>query len=83
MSLLIDLTKSVRGKDIEKVSPRIQQARMGVCNACPHQNRTFKSCGGFLTGGKVIHEGEEKELCGCYLPDKTTYKDDGCPLGKW
>lgn len=83
MSLLIDLTKTVKGKDIEKVSPRIQQARMAVCNACPHQNKRFKSCGGLFTGGTVIHEGEQKELCGCYLPDKTTYKYDGCPLGKW
>jgi len=83
MSLLIDLTKTVKGKDIRKVSSEVQQQRMNVCDNCPYQNMRTRSCGGFLTGGKVIYEGEEKELCGCYLPDKTKYADDKCPLGKW
>lgn len=36
MSLLIDLTKSVRGKDISKVSDKKRLERTSICNECPH-----------------------------------------------
>lgn len=35
MSLLIDLTKSVRGKSIEKVSQENHAERVRICASCP------------------------------------------------
>lgn len=87
MSLLIDVVKKYQGKGIEKVSPSVQKQRISICESCPFMQVNkltgIRSCGGFLTGGTVDCNGEKKELCGCNVDDKTTYKDDGCPLRKW
>ena len=84
MSLLIDATKKVKGKSIEKSSIELQKHRVNICEYCPHLKwGIVRSCGTLFKGGKVIHEGEEKRLCGCNVDDKVKYKMDGCPLGKW
>ena len=83
MSLLIDLTKGVRGKDISKASPELREARLNICKSCPHLVKSTMSCGKVMRGGTVEHNGEKKELCGCIVTDKTRYADDACPLGKW
>lgn len=83
MSLLIDLTKSVRGKDISKVSNQVYAKRVETCAACPFLNKTTGSCGTLFKGGTVDYEGQQMELCGCIVKDKAKYADDGCPLGKW
>ena len=50
MSLLIDLTKSVRNKSIEKVSNAVHQKRVSICDTCPNKLMTGNcaSCGCFV-----------------------------------
>jgi hypothetical protein len=83
MSLLIDLTKTVQGKPIRKASETTRNLRLAKCKTCPHLVKATGSCGTLFKGGRVEHEGQEMELCGCIVSDKTKYADDGCPLGKW
>ena len=80
---LMNIVKTVKGKDITKVSPDLYDTRMRICENCPFFNKTTKSCGTLMVGGTVEYEGKEMELCGCHIPTKALYKDDGCPLGKW
>ena len=84
MSLLIDVTKKVQGKSIKKASPLLIAQRLQQCNNCEHRvDGMVRSCGKFLKGGAVKHNGEDAELCGCNIDDKVKYREDGCPLGKW
>lgn len=83
MSLLFDVIKKAQGKSIEKESNDLYNQRVSICNACPFQNVTTRSCGTLFVGGEVEYNGEKKELCGCRILDKAKYKDDHCPLGKW
>lgn len=84
---MFDLIKTVKGKDISKVSNDLYQTRLRICGNCPHFNTTTKSCGTLLKGCPKLNEDEcteeEKQLCGCHIPTKATYADDACPLGKW
>ena len=84
MSLLIDVTKKIQGKSIEKISIEEIEKRINTCEYCPHLSwGKIRSCGKLLRGGKVIHNDEEMKLCGCNIDDKVKYKNDKCPLGKW
>ena len=83
MSLLIDVVKSAQGKPTDKVSESVRNIRSSRCLNCPFMNKATGSCGTFLKGGLVEHNGEQMELCGCNVYDKTKYRDDGCPLNKW
>lgn len=83
MSLLIDITKTVQGKDTSKVPSEVKDQRYAICKSCPNYVESTDSCGKLFRGGTVEHEGELKELCGCITSDKTGYADDECPLGKW
>ena len=84
MSILIDVTKRVQGKSIEKASKELQEQRINICEYCPHLTwGRIRACGKFLRGGTVIHEGKQMQLCGCNVDDKVKYARDGCPLDKW
>jgi len=84
MSILIDVAKTALGKSTEKSSIALQKKRINICEYCPHLRwGIVRSCGVFLKGGSVTHEGKEKKLCGCNVDDKVKYKMDGCPLEKW
>ena len=84
MSLLIDITKSVQGKSIEKAPKDLQESRINTCEYCPFLNwGRPRSCGKFLQGGTVMYKGKKMELCGCNVDDKVKYLEDHCPLGKW
>ena len=83
MSLLIDITKTIKGKSIEKVPNATYLQRLKTCGNCPFLNRSTTSCGTLLKGGTVEHEGKEEKLCGCIVTDKAQYADDNCPLRKW
>jgi hypothetical protein len=84
MSLLIDITKSAQGKSITKATKELQGQRLNTCEYCPFLNwGRPRSCGKFLVGGTVQHNGVKMELCGCNVDDKVKYADDKCPLGKW
>jgi len=59
MSLLIDLTKSVRGKSIDKVTVVLHNKRTSICNQCPNLLMTgnCKLCGCFVNDkAKYIDE---------------------------
>jgi len=47
----------------------MKDRRLKICQACPifSSNWCLEKRGG----------------CGCYLPAKTSYKDEECPKGKW
>lgn len=84
MSLLIDITKTVQGKSIEKAPKELQEQRLNICEYCPFLEwGRPRSCGKFLAGGTVEVNGKKAELCGCDVDDKVKYLNDGCPLGKW
>lgn len=84
MSLFIDMTKGVRGKDISKVNSVVRNARLDKCNGCT------LSCNDVKVNGQKAVEGESGlmktgncKMCGCFVSDKTKYADEQCPLGKW
>lgn len=49
------------------VSPEVEDNRMNVCRGCEHFNSKRLDC----------------NLCGCYLPDKTTETGESCPDNRW
>jgi hypothetical protein len=60
MSLLIDLTKSVRGKSIEKVSIDLHKKRVEICNSCENKMITGNcSLCGCFTNDKAKYVNEE------------------------
>lgn len=77
MSLLIDITKSVRGKDISKVPANYAQHRLEICESCPLNGASVKGVCGKLEGTKLVSG------CGCVLSDKVKYAKEKCPEGKW
>ncbi len=89
MSILIDVVKFATAKPTNKVAPQVKQSRLSICEVCPFMHTaslagvTVRSCGKYLGGGTVEHKGGVYELCGCDVDDKTSYKYDACPLGKW
>lgn len=64
-------------------------SRFKVCKQCTYSRKSsvagvsVLTCGEFKTGGKVIHEGREIELCGCVLKLKVTFPFLHCPAKKW
>lgn len=58
-------------------------ARLAMCEECEHYVQSTKSCGPLLIGGTVMHEGEERQLCGCRMPVKAQLAFSKCPLDKW
>lgn len=84
MSLFIDMTKGIRGKDISKVNSVVRNARLDKCKGC------ILPCGSMKVSGEKSKEGEvglmktgNCKLCGCFVSDKTKYADEKCPIGKW
>ena len=78
MSLLIDVVKTVKGKDISKASPELQEKRKSICADC----ELYKDgkCGSL----KGTLENRKEELgCGCPIEDKVKYVDEHCPRKKW
>lgn len=69
MSLLIDIVKKAQGKDIGKVDYVTKDYRLDKCRDCEH----------LKSGLMGFHCGK----CGCPVEDKTSYKDEECPIGKW
>lgn len=67
---------------VKKVPPGIKSMRIGICQACPHL-KSGKTCGTFLFGGTVLHNGFPVNLCGCIVNEKTELPGERCPLAKW
>ena len=51
----------------ETVSTDAHDARIAVCNACPHFSPKHSRC----------------NQCGCFLEIKTWLPKERCPIGKW
>tara|TARA_R110001592_G_scaffold321960_4_gene600673 strand:+ start:3091 stop:3291 length:201 start_codon:yes stop_codon:yes gene_type:complete len=66
MSILFDVIKKVKGKDIEKVTYITHEMRLKECRTCDKL---------LLTGNCSI--------CGCFVKDKSKYKEESCPQNKW
>lgn len=49
------------------VEPIVKQQRMQMCLNCPRLFSMTKNC---------------KE-CGCFVNEKTEWRNEHCPLGKW
>lgn len=68
---------------IWKVSKERQQKRIGLCSDCPNFRAKTRTCGKPVVGEWVVHEGEKKRLCGCFMDYKTKLKFGSCPLDIW
>ena len=66
------------------VEENIRKERFDTCLKCEflHQSPMGVRCGKQINE-KVIYNGEEKRLCGCFMKVKTLFKASACPLGKW
>ena len=61
------------------VSQNTRAARLEICKACEHFNKSTRSCGTLLKKKKV----KGGTLCGCFMPAKASLKSEACPIGKW
>jgi hypothetical protein len=52
---------------LKSVNAEQQQARLAICNDCPHIVEDKSRCG----------------KCGCFLQTKTKWESSSCPIGKW
>lgn len=65
------------------VRTSVYNKRLEICKECDHFNAETKSCGTLVTGDEVIHNGEVKRTCGCFMPIKAKLAFLSCPLGEW
>lgn len=52
---------------LEKVDEQEKERRLSICRECQHYVSRVSSCG----------------FCWCYLPMKTSFKRNSCPIRKW
>ena len=71
MSLLIDLVKRAKGKQIDKVNYATYSQRLSECGKC------------VVDGKKGVLPTGNCRVCGCFVKDKANYSGESCPLGKW
>lgn len=63
--------------------------RFKTCKSCDYSRKSsvlglsVLTCGEFITGGLIKHEGETVNLCGCVLKAKTLVPTEHCPIKKW
>ena len=67
----------------QKVPPAIKNERMAICKSCPYFKSGTGSCGTFMVGEKITHNGFPAKLCGCIMNEKTELKGAYCPISKW
>lgn len=66
------------------ITPKEQQeARILICEICPHFRSKTRTCGKPVVGNQVEHNGKKVRLCGCFLDAKTNLSFSSCPIGKW
>ena len=66
-----------------KVSKKRQISRISLCEKCIHFRVKTRTCGKPVVGEKIIHKGETKKLCGCFMDYKTKLTFGSCPLDIW
>jgi hypothetical protein len=74
-AVAMSLGKAIRGEQV-KVPPEVQQARLAICEVCPHKQ-------GNKCVNIVLTNGEVEAGCGCNLTSKTGYAGHKCPQNKW
>lgn len=71
MSLFFDIFKLAKGDSTDKVTNDVWQDRLSKCREC-------------ITDGEwTVSEIGRCKLCGCFVNQKTKYKDESCPKGEW
>ena len=79
------------------VPPSIRAQRLTTCQACKHFKPSTHSCGTLIIGRKltpeelaeaeennqITHYRKKTRLCGCYIPEKSKYSLERCPVNKW
>jgi len=56
--------------------------RIAVCKACPYFT-SAGTCGTPFVGNKIVEDGKEYKLCGCFIHLKAPIPFLSCPMGKW
>ena len=74
-----DIVKDGFNGKIEIASKQLSDARYALCNVCPHLRRNIEG----HADQKSRISGEKCNLCGCYMPVKSTLVKASCPVGKW
>ena len=69
------------------------QIKLDICKSCPYKKDNnlfgvhFITCGKFMTGELVQHNGKTVQLCGCVMELKTFLSDAvkslKCPAERW
>ena len=73
MSKLFDVIKKAKGKSTAKVEATTKQNRLNTCSNCPLFGKHMRGVCGLLG----------VEGCGCIISDKSNYRNEYCPEGKW
>ena len=58
---------SVGSSPFSRVLRSFRRERIATCKECPRYIKAVKMC----------------EECGCFIPAKSWFKGQSCPLGKW
>lgn len=59
------------------------EERLEQCRRCDYFKATTLSCGTFIVGDDVEHNGKTIRLCGCFMPVKVKFGFAKCPAEKW
>ena len=70
------LAKDVLTANVDIAPKEVSTQRYALCDVCPHLRRNIDP-----SLGKI--EREKCNLCGCYMPVKTTLVKASCPAKKW
>lgn len=82
--LFFDLFVAVKNGNYEKVEPEVQKQRVMTCAGCTLKAGLEKINGKLsIEGEKGIFDSGNCKICGCFVNEKTKYKDESCPLNKW
>jgi hypothetical protein len=79
------------------VPPAIRAQRLATCKACKHFKSITHSCGTLVVGRKlteeelaeaeennqITHYRKKTRLCGCFIPEKSKWSLERCPINKW
>ena len=73
MSKIIDASKRIQGKSIEKTTKELAADRLAICKPCKRDN------------GKpmIIKITGQCVKCWCVITDKVNYAEEVCPIDKW
>lgn len=65
------------------VKPEEANRRLSICRGCEYYRKNTRTCGTPIVGDTVVHEGQTKRLCGCFMELKTQFQGSACSIGIW